>query len=69
MQVSSSFRNAFDKASGQVNIKNFGKLGASVRQAQENLSGIRHIPSWNAHLSFRTYKQCCNTGVPTQGQY
>lgn len=64
MNITTSFRSAFDKATGQVNIKNFGKLGSSIRQAQQREAGVRHVPSWNAHLSFRTFNQLSKAGVP-----
>ncbi len=64
MQIVTSFRSAFDKATGQVNIKNFGKLGSSIRQAQQRDAGKRLVPSWNAHLSFRTFDKLSKAGVP-----
>lgn len=61
MKISTSFRTAMLKSvDGKHNL---GRFGAQVKHSASRHAGVKHVPEWNAHLSFRTAEKLKVMGV------
>jgi len=61
LTMESPFRVAMLKYAAKA--RNLGRFGAQINQAVQHNAGIKAVPAWNAHLSFRTYNQLKAKGI------